>query len=143
VLETEPQLIENFIKPGKVQLVYRHLVQIGEGSQLAAEASECAADQNRFWEMRQALYAQQGDLFGGSARANIDRIAESVGVSLESFGSCMEQRTHQAAVEADFQAATAAGVRLRPVFEIGEKRFPGAQPYGQFERELNLALGGR
>ena len=54
-METEPKIIELYIAPGKVKLVYRHLLQLGDGSVRTAEASECAADQRAFWQMHDAL----------------------------------------------------------------------------------------
>lgn len=136
-METEPQLIENYVKTGKLRLVYRHLTQIGAGSMVTAEASECAADQGRFWEMRQAIYERQQQFYGSDARSNLEILAESLGLDRAQLSACLENRTYQAAVEADFKAATEAGVRSRPVFDIGTRRLVGAQPYAQFQAVLD------
>ncbi len=139
-METEPQIIENYVRSGQVRLVYRHLTQIGQGSQLTAEASECAADQNRFWEMRQAIYEQQNLFYGSQARANLEQLAGNLGLDLPSFNACLDSNKYRAMVEADFRAATSDGVRSRPVFDIGTQRLVGALPYEQFATILDQAL---
>lgn len=139
MLETEPQLIEQYIRPGRVRLVYRHLQQIGEGSERLSEASECAADQGRFWELRAAIYGRYTELYGG-VDAALDAAAAEAGVSPEPLRACLDAATHEAFVRADYQAATAAGVRTRPVFDIGERRVVGAQPFAAFAELLDQAL---
>lgn len=140
MLETEPQIIERYIRPGQVRLVYRHLQQIGEGSERLSEASECAADQGRFWEMRDAIYSRYTELF--SARdAALEAAAAEAGVTPEPLRSCLDAATHEAFVRADYQAAVAEGVRSRPVFAIGERRLIGAQPFSVFAELLDQAIG--
>ena len=63
--ETLPKLKENFIKSGEVKFVYRHfpLRSIHEDAQKAAEASECAGEQGKFWEYHDIIFQRQ-DLLG-------------------------------------------------------------------------------
>ena len=72
-METEPQIIRDYIATGKARLIYRHLLQLGDGSVRTAEASECAADQGQFWPMHDMLYARQSDVY---AAANLDATLE-------------------------------------------------------------------
>jgi protein-disulfide isomerase len=140
-VETEPKIYEAYIATGKVRLVYRHLLQLGEGSLRAAEASECAGDQGKFWEMRRAIYAGQSDLYSSSsAEAALTVFAQDIGLDPGEYNACMVAQTHRAAVEADYRAATEAGVRSRPVFEINGERLIGARPYEDFERAIEAAL---
>ncbi len=145
VTELEPKLLTEFVQPGTVKLVYRHLAQLGESSLLTAQAVECAADQQRFWELRAALYANQIGLFssGGRLREFLAQLAATQGLDQTAFAACLDNQTHRAAVEADFAAATAAGVRARPVFDIqgrGEpERLIGALPLSQFRESLGNA----
>jgi protein-disulfide isomerase len=140
VLETEPEIVERYIRPGQVRLVYRHLQQLGETSELLSEASECAADQGRFWELRRAIYARQTEFYGAPAAA-LEAAAAEAGVSPEPLQACLDAATHEAAVRADYQAAIAEGVRTRPVFLIGERTVVGAQPFAAFAELLDQALG--
>ncbi len=141
MLETEPQIVEQYIATGKVKLVYRHLQQLGEGSQLLSEASECAADQGRFWEMRQAIYARYSQLYGDT-RAETEAAAAEAGVDVAALGACLDAGTHTAAVSADYAASQAEGVRSRPVFRIGEQTLIGGQPFAVFQEIFDRALGG-
>jgi protein-disulfide isomerase len=142
VLETEPQIVEQYIRPGRVKLVYRHLLQLGAGTEQLAEASECAADQGRFWEMRQAIYSRYNSFYtaGGLVLAEI---AADAGVAQEPLQQCLDAATHEAFVRADHQASIAEGVRSRPVFMIGSRTVIGQQPFAVFSELLDQALTGQ
>ena len=140
MLGTEPQIIESFIRNGDVKFVYRHLAQLGDDSVLAGEASECAAGQGKFWEMRQELYARQGELYS-DVRGTSMKIASDLGIDAQALGSCMDKGTHRQAVLNDYQAAQQEGVRSRPEFRIGDKRIVGSLPFEQFKNDLDAALG--
>lgn len=139
MLEAEPQIIEQYIRPGKVKLVYRHLNQHGERSEQLGEASECAADQGRFWEMREALYAELYQIYG-NLPAGVAAAAEAAGADAQAISACVDAGTHRAFVQADYQAAVAEGVRSRPVFKIGERTVVGAQPFSIFAQLLDAEL---
>lgn len=141
MLDTEPQIVDAYIKPGKLRLVYRHLLQLGERSELLAEASECAAEQGRFWEMRRELYARQDEAYG-DARAAALAAAGQVGADAEQVGACLDAKTYEGLVRADFAAATAEGVRSRPVFAIGGATLIGAQRFELFQQRIDAALAG-
>src|SRR3989344_1987839 len=58
--ETFGQVYEKYIKSGKVRFAYRHFpLSFHENAQKAAEASECAREQNKFWEYADKLFANQ------------------------------------------------------------------------------------
>src|SRR5262245_44684926 len=119
-------------------------MQIGEKSVVTAEASECAADQGKFWPMRATLYARQDEVYAASdLGATLAGFAQDLGLDATSFTSCLQTHKHLAAVQADFRAATADGVRARPVFDInpGGQRLIGAQPLATFQRLLDAASG--
>lgn len=141
MLETEPQIIERYIATGRVRLVYRHLQQLGDGSELLSEASECAADQGRFWEMRRAIYARYTQLYGDTA-AEAALAGAEAGLDTAALADCLAAGAHEAAVRADYAAAQAEGVRSRPVFRVGDQTIIGAQPFAVFEELLDRALGG-
>jgi protein-disulfide isomerase len=143
-VETEPTIIAEYITSGKAKLIYRHLTQIGEESVITAEASECAADQGAFWPMREALYVRQDEVFGAAdLGAALAGFAQDLGLDTTAFNDCMQTHKHLGAVEADHQAATADGVRSRPVFDIAPngRRIIGAQPLRVFQQLLDAASG--
>src|SRR3989344_683479 len=54
--EVEPKIRDEYIKTGKVKMVYRDFAFLGPESQGAALASQCAAEQGKFWAYHDALY---------------------------------------------------------------------------------------
>jgi protein-disulfide isomerase len=140
-VETEPKITQTYIAQGKVKLIYRHLLQLGEGSVRTAEASECAADQGKFWPMHNMLYTRQSEVYASTdLDATLAGFANDLGLDGESFGSCMSTRKHLQFVQDDYEAAQAAGVRLRPVFDIGAARLTGALPFTTFQKQIDAAL---
>lgn len=140
-METEPQIIKNYIANGKVKLVYRHLLQLGDGSVRTAEASECAADQGAFWPMHDTLYAQQNAVYGASdLDATLAGFAKQLGLDTGTFESCMRDHTHLQFVQDDYNASKRAGVQFRPVFDVAGTRLTGAQPFAVFQQQIEAAL---
>lgn len=140
-METEPQIVQEYIATGKVRLIYRHLLQLGQGSVRTAEASECAADQGKFWPMHDALYARQGEVYQSSdLDITLGGFAQNLGLNRATFDECMQANTHLQFVEDDYNAARAEGVQSRPVFDIGGDRLIGALPYTTFQSRLDDAL---
>jgi len=68
VKDTLPKIEDQYIRTGKVRLVFRHMAILGEASTQAARASSCAFDQGKFWEYHDALFANTAPLaFSDSA----------------------------------------------------------------------------
>ena len=140
-METEPQIIATYIATGKVKLVYRHLLQLGEGSVRTAEASECAGDQGQFWPMHDLLYARQDAVYGATdLDSTLVGFAKELQLDTTTFGDCLRTRKHLAAVQADDRAAQTAGISGRPAFDINGTRIVGAQPFRTFQRVIDAAL---
>jgi protein-disulfide isomerase len=138
VLETEPQLIEQSIKSGRAQLVYRHLLQLGDATQRLAEASECAGAQGKFWEMREAIYRNQGALYRATDAA-LQPLVDELGLDGAPFNQCLASKQFQQQVKDDFAAAEREGVRSRPVLDINGTRIIGAQPLAEYQQAIAAA----
>ena len=72
---------------GSVTLVYRYfpLVSIHSNAKAAAEAAQAAAQQGRFWEFHDALFARQAawaDLAGSDAAPAFEAIAAEIGLDV-------------------------------------------------------------
>ncbi len=140
-MEVEPQIIEKYVASGQVKIVYRHLLQLGQDSERAAEASECAGEQGKFWEMRSALYNGQGDLFSsGSLDGALAVFAKDLVADEPAFQACLQNGTFRDAVNADFRTAQSEGVQSRPVFDINGTRVVGSQPLASFVSVIDAAL---
>jgi protein-disulfide isomerase len=116
------------------RFVFRHfpLVEIHPHALAAAEASEAAAAQERFWPMHDLLFRRQQAL----ERADLEGYADEVGLDVERFGQELEAHVHLDRVKADRSSALASGARGTPTM------FVDGLPYSRsYERtELRRAL---
>jgi len=139
-VETEPKITQDYIAPGTVKLIYRHLLQLGDGSVRTAEASECDADQGQFWPMHDMLYKRQSEVYASSdLDATLAGFANDLGLDGSAFGSCMSTHKHLQFVQDDYKAAQDAGVQFRPSFDIGGTRLTGSLPFATFQKQIAAA----
>jgi protein-disulfide isomerase/rhodanese-related sulfurtransferase/uncharacterized membrane protein len=126
----------------RIRFVFRHLPleRIHPQAEQAAEASECAAEQGKFWEATEKFYQQQGDL----SEAALKRYATELGLDANRFNQCLESKSMAARVQRDLEDARALGLRATPTFFIGHRLVEGPLDYATFARlvEQELALGG-
>lgn len=142
--ESEPQLRNEYIKTGKLKMVYRDfpLDQIHPAARPAAEAAECAREQNEYWDYHDALFEQQNKLHEGTM--NYVALAGELGLNTAQFDKCVKDGKYKAEVEKDYQDGIAAGVTGTPSNFIiaGDfvKFLPGAHPYENFKAAIEEAL---
>ncbi len=133
MLEVEPQLIDTYVRTGKMRIIVRPLFTKGEDSLLAAHASECAGEQQHYFAMRAAIYADQGGLFAAeSMTAGLSQRAQSIGLDGATFDRCMQSDKYRLPLLTGYTRAKEAGINSRPVFEINDQRIIGARPFSQF-----------
>jgi Na+/H+ antiporter NhaA len=116
------ELLESF--DDDLRYVWRHLPlgDVHPGAQLAAEASEAAAAQGRFWELYDALLAHQDTLTAPDLR----RHAEALGLDVDRFWEDLRRHEHAPRVAEDVASADASGVSGTPTFFINGRRHHGA-----------------
>jgi protein-disulfide isomerase len=103
----------------EVRWVYRHfpLTEIHPFALLAAEASEAAADQGRFWDMHATLYQHQSHLQPGELVA----YAAELGLDIDAFSADLVAVRHRDRIRDDFLGGVRSGVNGTPsVFIAGE-----------------------
>lgn len=126
---------------GKVKLAYRDfpLSQIHQYAEEAAEASRCALTQGKYWEMHDAMFADQGKL----DEASLLQTAAHLGMDRNAFDSCLKSGKYKSAVMDDVQAGSQVGVNATPSFFINGEFLSGAQSEAEFvaiiERQLSAA----
>ncbi len=108
------QLYEEF--EGKIRIVFRQypLWMIHEKAWKAAEASLCAAEQGKFWEMHNLLFARQDKLDD----QGLKEMAGQLGIDQERFNNSLDSGKYAAAVELDLVDGSKAGVSGTPSFFI-------------------------
>ncbi|MBI2482641.1 DsbA family protein [Candidatus Uhrbacteria bacterium] len=122
----------------KVRWVYRHfpLESIHPNARPAAEASECASEQGKFWEYADKLFEQQ-DALGPDL---YKRIAKDLKLNEKQFNDCVTSRKYQKKVEGQEQSGLAIGVRGTPASYVNGMEVPGAVPYAQLKSLIEQAL---
>ncbi|MCC7361706.1 MAG: DsbA family protein [Anaerolineales bacterium] len=141
-LDTYPQIDQAYIASGQVRVGYQHFAFLGEESFWAAEASECAGDQDAFWPYHDYLFAHQsGENQGAFTKANLKTFAANLGLDTAAFNSCLENGVYRALVSGQTQAAQQLGVRSTPTFVVNGRPILGAQPYDVFAQYIGEALG--
>ena len=124
--------------PGQVRLVFRQfpLRSIHAHAQKAAEASLCAFDQGRFWEMHDALFAEIKKLEPEDLTAR----AKKLNLDLEAFNQCLHSGKYAAAVQQDLEDGMAAGVSGTPAVYINGRVLKGSKPYDGIKKVIEEEL---
>ncbi|QDI88083.1 disulfide bond formation protein DsbA [Candidatus Nitrosopumilus sp. SW] len=132
---------ENFVKTGKVKLVFKDFPLNGPDSVLAAEASYCANDQEMYWEYHDELYKNWGgERTGWITRDSLDNFASNVGLDLEIFNTCLNEQKYQDKVNALYEFGREIGIDATPSFLVfnGEEiiKIRGNQPLEVFLKTI-------
>jgi hypothetical protein len=119
------QVIRELLSIGgdDVRYVWRHLPlnDVHPNAQLAAEASEAAADQGRFWDMYDTLMAHQGAL----TLEHLAGYGTQLGLDVERYLEQIRRRVHVGRIEEDVASADESGVSGTPTFFINGRRHYG------------------
>ncbi|MFB5632156.1 MAG: DsbA family protein [Nitrosopumilus sp.] len=135
-------LNEDFIKTGKVKLVFKDFPLNGPDSVLAAEASYCAEDQGKYWEYHDELYENWGgERTGWVTRESVDRFASTVSLDLQEFNKCLDEHKYQNKVNALYDFGREIGIDATPSFLVfnDEKiiKIRGNQPLEVFLKTID------
>lgn len=120
------QLEESVVASGQAKTVWRHMVILGPESQRAAEAAECAAEQDRFWDYHDRLFrSQAGENRGAFNDANLKRFAADLSLDTAAFNACLDSGQTRAKVEADTAAGRQKGVGSTPTIFVNDQKIQG------------------
>ena len=110
---------DDFIKTGKVKLVFKDFPLNGPDSLLAAEASYCAEDQEKYWQYHDELYKNWGgERTGWITRESLDRFAVTVDLELVQFNTCLDEHKYQNRVTAHHEFGKEIGIDATPSFLV-------------------------
>ncbi len=141
---TEPDVRARLISTGKIRVRYiDYPLPMHRNTWDASLAAACANDQGKFWEMHDAIFANQ-DRWNGEAtrrpRPVLKELAKSIGVDESKYSRCMDDDTHRAKIQAHLALATQQNVQQTPTFVIGGKMIPGALAYDTFKKYVDDAI---
>ena len=145
---TFPEIKRQYIDKGLIRYVVidQPLITMHPDASKAAEASHCAQDQGKFWEMHDAMMANQSNL------KDLTSYARALNLNIVQFEECLNTEKHREAVSRDMSLANRLGITGVPGFIIGavSEQAPGsvvgisiirgAAPFESFHDEIESAL---
>lgn len=120
----KPQLVDEYVKTGKVHFEFRDYAFLGVESKLAAQAAECAAQQDKFWNFHNTIFLNQGQAHddGSYSADRLRKMAEDNGLDLSAYDTCMASDASKKVVDDSLAEAQGLGVSSTPsVFVDGQK----------------------
>lgn len=137
-------VLRDYVASGKVKYSFRHFAFLGQHSTWASEATECANEQGKFWQMHDWLYENQAPESDTEyySKANLIKYAGKVGLNVDKFASCLNSDKYASAVAADVSDGQRAGVNGTPTIFINGRSIVGAQPYSTVKAAIDQALQG-
>ncbi len=136
--DTFPQIEAQYIRPGAVRFVYRHMAVLGGPSRLAAQAATCADDQGKFWEYHQALFNNMAPFLLTGSR--LKQLALTVGLDGKVFEACLDSGKYAERIDAETFLGHAMGATGTPAFLINGRLLIGAYPFQAFQEYLDALL---
>ena len=137
VQTTLKQVMENYGKD--VRLVFKHLPLEGHRHSLpAARAAYCAAEQDRFWQFHDALFASR-NLSPGV----FNQIATDLGLGMAKFRACLTSEQSRSAIVKDIETARLFSIDSTPSFIVNGKLIKGALSFNEFQKIIERELGQR
>ena len=123
---------------GKVRLVYKQFpLSFHPNAQKAAEASECASEQEKFWEYHDKLFENQAN---GYSVEKFKQWAKDLALNTQKFNDCLDSGKYAQKVQTDFQEGQQKGVSGTPATFINGRLIVGAQPYESFKQIIDGLL---
>ncbi len=135
--QTLGQIRTNYVETGKVKIIFRDFpLSFHKNAQKAAEAAECAGEQEKYYEMHDMLFESGVSLGVDSFK----QYAKEIGLNTKEFDVCLDSGEMKSEVLKDMADGQKAGVRGTPAFFIDGKLISGAQPFSVFEQAIEAAL---
>ncbi|MFQ5594873.1 MAG: DsbA family protein [Anaerolineae bacterium] len=141
--DTLPEVIKNYVTAGKVRFVHKDMAILGEQSQWAAQAANCAADQGHFWEYHELLFQKQsGRNEGAFSRDNLKQFAADLELDTATFNQCLDQNKYSQRVIDETAEGKQRGVEGTPSFFVNDEFVVGNVPFSQMKDLIEKHLEG-
>ncbi len=137
------RLRAEYEKTGQVRFEYKPFVLDWNRTADPANAAACAADQGKFWDYHDALFARQGSSAQAFSIAALKGYAAELGLDTASFNRCVDKKERYAFLDKVGAEARARGVNATPTFFINGQKIEGAAAYEVFKAQIDglLAAG--
>jgi protein-disulfide isomerase len=132
------QLLASY--PNQIRFVYRDLpLPMHPEAVPAAEAADCAGEQNAYWKYHDALFNQKY----GLSRTAYDQYATDLGLDLKAFAACVDSHRYQGEIQADASDAARVGISGTPSFVVNGRILIGALPFSEFKTVIDEELAAK
>jgi len=140
---TEPDVRTRLVNTGQVRVRYiDYPLPMHKNTWDASLAAACANDQGKFWEMHDALFANQ-DRWNGEAtrrpRGVIADLAKGIGLDMTKYDACMDADTHRAKIQSHLAEAEKRNIGQTPTFVFNGTVVPSALAYDRFKSYVDEA----
>jgi protein-disulfide isomerase len=142
----EPQLKAEFVSTNRIRFTYYDYPLGGDAHRhgfIAARAARCAADQSRFWEYHDVLFARQQE-WAYAAGTPLDEFVDYAGIlnlDRNAFSACLRSDAHADVVTANRVLGDRLGVAGTPTVFIGGRSVPNWQDYEAIKAALEYEIG--
>lgn len=140
--DSKDAIMEEYVKTGKANFVFRDFPLNGPVSILAAQASYCANDQGKYWEYHDETYNNwAGENTGWVTRDSLSQFANTVNLDLNQFNKCMDDNKYRQKVLDNEKFGKNIGIDATPSFFVITNskvvKIVGAQPLSVFRQVLD------
>ena len=140
---TEPDVRARLVNTGQVRMRYiDYPLPIHKNTWDASLAAACANDQGKFWQMHDALFANQ-DRWNGETtsrpRGPIADLARGIGLDMTTYEACMDAETHRAKIQSHLAEAEKRQIQSTPTFVFNGLVVTGAISYDKFKEHVDEA----
>lgn len=140
----KPQLVDDFVKSGGVRLEFHQfpLQQHAPGALMAANATECAADQNMFWPYHDRVF--QAATQRGQAGLVFDELVKytgETGLDQSQFRTCMNNLRFNNEVAQSLTQAQQLGLNSTPSVLVNGALVENPFNYNALTAQINAAAG--
>lgn len=113
---------------------------LGAESGWAAEASECAAEQDAFWQFHDKLFTSQaGENKGAFAKERLKQFAIDLRLNADTFNTCLDSGKYATLVKTETASLSTFGVESTPTFVINGRPLAGNLPFETFRQVIDAA----
>ncbi len=144
--ETENSIITNYVKTGKVKVLFKDYIILGQDSMNAANAAHCANDQKSFWKYHSMLYNNwAGEDTGWADITHLHEFANTLGLDMDMFSTCMSDLKWNELINLSSIDGQKLGVSGTPTFFVIDQnndviKIVGAQRYDVFKEIFDSVL---
>jgi protein-disulfide isomerase len=124
-----------------VQDAFFHFAFLGDESQWAAEAAECAGEQDAFWDFYDYLFSHQnGENQGAFSIENLKSFAADMDLDTGEFNECLDSGRYTALVQNMSAIGRQIGVQSTPTFAVNGQGVVGAKEFTEFASIIDSFL---